>query len=748
MPNSKTRILIVEDEAIVAADLENKLNRLGYHVVGSSAHGAEAVDLTGYHLPDVILMDIRLAGPMDGIEAAEIIRSKHGLPVIFLTAHSDQTTLERARLTEPFGYILKPYDERELRTSIEMARYRYLLNRQLRESREDLNRAQAVAHTGSWRLDVRKNELKWSDENWRIFGVTPGTPLTYEIFLSTVHPEDRETVHEKWSAALRGEPYDIEHRIIVGNEVKWVRERAEMEFDTQGELLGGFGTTQDITEMKAMQRREREDSIRLAWGQSAMDTINAMQEGVALLELDGIIVTVNPAVEKLTGLASGTIIGQNLETLLPFFLSGNSLKRARTGLAQLRRGEIPAVPPLFMTRPDGKYFHVLPSVSLMVAPEGGRRVAVLTLRDLTDMHEATQRLERSERKYRELVENANSIIMRITPEQTITFFNEYAQTFFGFDAGEVVGRNVVGTIAREVDSEGRDLRALLRDVSEHPETHGSNENENVCKDGRRVWVHWANRAIRDDQGNVVEILCVGTDITRRREMEAEALRYQQRLRELTERLVVTEEEERWRISRYIHDTIIQNLALSCIRLGTMEKPLVAARQNEEADKLHQVGKLLEEAIEECRMVMSDLTPALLYELGLGPALKDLAQQQGEKHHLTITVEVDGLPELENPLRGLLFMSAREFVMNALKHAGPCAIHVTAGVRGTDVVIQVEDNGRGFDSTVAPAHPDRHGGFGLFSIRQRLEGLGGHLDIRSTPGQGATATIRVPMVDRS
>ncbi|PKN30900.1 MAG: hypothetical protein CVU64_01095 [Deltaproteobacteria bacterium HGW-Deltaproteobacteria-21] len=120
----------------------------------------------------------------------------------------------------------------------------------LQESRNDLNRAQAVAHTGSWRLDVRRNELTWSDETYRIFGIPEGTSLTYEDFLSAVHPEDREYVEREWSAALHGEPYQIEFRIVVGDTVKWVREKAELEFGKEGLLLGGFGTVQDITERK------------------------------------------------------------------------------------------------------------------------------------------------------------------------------------------------------------------------------------------------------------------------------------------------------------------------------------------------------------------------------------------------------------------------------------------------------------------------------------------------------------------
>lgn len=135
---------------------------------------------------------------------------------------------------------------------------RTLVERALRESQTDLNHAQAVAHTGSWRMDVRNNELRWSDESYRIFGIPLGTPLTYESFLATVHPEDLDFVNSQWQAALRGAPYDIEHRIIADGVVKWVRERAELELDEEGNLIGGFGTAQDITELKlAEQERER-----------------------------------------------------------------------------------------------------------------------------------------------------------------------------------------------------------------------------------------------------------------------------------------------------------------------------------------------------------------------------------------------------------------------------------------------------------------------------------------------------------
>ncbi len=133
---SKTRVLIVEDEAIVAADLAAKLRRLDYEVVGTAAEGEKAVALVGSLSPQLVLMDIMLEGSMDGIEAAEAIRHRHDVPVIYLTAHSDASTLARAKRTGPFGYILKPFEERELASQIELAIYKHQADRQVREQRE------------------------------------------------------------------------------------------------------------------------------------------------------------------------------------------------------------------------------------------------------------------------------------------------------------------------------------------------------------------------------------------------------------------------------------------------------------------------------------------------------------------------------------------------------------------------------------------------------------------------------------
>lgn len=127
---AQKRILIVEDEVIVAMTLEAVLQKLGYHVAGSVTNGPDAIRMAGEEMPDLVLMDIRLDGPMDGIEAATQISARYCIPVVYLTAHSDQSTLSRAIHTQPYGYLLKPFRERDLYTTIEMAFHKHRVIRQ------------------------------------------------------------------------------------------------------------------------------------------------------------------------------------------------------------------------------------------------------------------------------------------------------------------------------------------------------------------------------------------------------------------------------------------------------------------------------------------------------------------------------------------------------------------------------------------------------------------------------------------
>ncbi len=174
----------------------------------------------------------------------------------------------------------------------------------LRQSQKDLNRAQAVAQTGSWRADVWRNELLWSDETYRIFGISQEKLLTYEEFLDLVYPGDREFVNRKWLAALGGEPYDIEYRIVVGNSVKWVSVKAELEFDQQGLLLGAFGTVQDITGRKQAEAaiREKEDQLAAIYENAPLIMV--------LVDRERRVRKMNKLAEQFTGKEAAELIGR------------------------------------------------------------------------------------------------------------------------------------------------------------------------------------------------------------------------------------------------------------------------------------------------------------------------------------------------------------------------------------------------------------------------------------------------------
>jgi DNA-binding LytR/AlgR family response regulator len=135
---NKTNILVVEDESIVSKDIQNSLKKLGYNIVGAANNGEEAIEIARDKSPDLVLMDIMLKGEMSGIDAADVIRQELNIPIIFLTAYADESTLAKAKVTEPYGYILKPFKEIDLHSSIEMAIYKHKKVSEIRKERDFL----------------------------------------------------------------------------------------------------------------------------------------------------------------------------------------------------------------------------------------------------------------------------------------------------------------------------------------------------------------------------------------------------------------------------------------------------------------------------------------------------------------------------------------------------------------------------------------------------------------------------------
>ncbi len=254
---SNPAILIVEDEAIISADIANKLRRLGYEVVGSTDTGEEAVILARQLRPSLVLMDIRLAGAMDGITAADEIRRECQLPVVFLSAHSDKCTVQRARQAEAFGFIMKPFETRELLTQIEMALYKHAAERRLQESESRLREVLENSLDASYKRNLQTKSYDYLSPVFsRISGYTPEemTTLSVETMKALIHPDDQAEVERVISESKSGDAgaaYRMEYRFRhkKGHYI-WLHNQFTIMRDASGQPLASIGVVRDITDRK------------------------------------------------------------------------------------------------------------------------------------------------------------------------------------------------------------------------------------------------------------------------------------------------------------------------------------------------------------------------------------------------------------------------------------------------------------------------------------------------------------------
>ncbi len=304
----------IESDTVLANDLPEGETFSHYRCLNGLTDAASPIIIEGKHLANVFIGQFFTEKPDLGFFRSQAKEFGFDEPA-YLDALSEVPIVAKETLPSILSFLtsfavmtasLGLRQLRQLETEKELREVRGRLeiqNEELRASEQDLHHAQAVAHIGSWRMDVRRNTLHWSDETYRMFGIPKGLPLTYEAFLANVHPDDREMVDQSWQAALCGTPYDIEHRILVDNTVKWVHEQAELEFDEAGGLRGGFGTVQDITESK-----QTEEAI-LRSEQEWERTFDSVPDLIALLDTQHRIVRANREMANRLGKTPEQVVG-------------------------------------------------------------------------------------------------------------------------------------------------------------------------------------------------------------------------------------------------------------------------------------------------------------------------------------------------------------------------------------------------------------------------------------------------------
>ncbi len=392
--------------------------------------------------------------------------------------------------------------------------------------------------------------------------------------------------------------------------------------------------------------------------------------------------------------------------------------------------------------------------------------------EIAERKQAEKALRSSEAKYRELIDNANALILRLALDGTVTYFNECAEQFFGYSAAEMLGRHVVGTIVPERESEtGRDLAAMIHAIVADPWTYEHNENENITRDGRRVVVRWANRAILDARQQQVGVLCIGQDVTAKRAMEKELAAHRDRLEEQvaarTAELVlaraVAERASRSKsafLANMSHEIRTpMNAILGMAHLMTRDG--VTPGQAERLKKIDSAGQHLLDVIND----ILDLSKIEAGKLTLDDVPVDMADllatvssmlaERVAARGLRLIVDAE---TIESPLRGdptRLTQCLLNYANNAVKFtsAGTVTLRLRQLAENADTVLlrfEVVDTGIG----IAPEAQARlfapfeqadnsttreYGGtgLGLAITRHLAEMMGGNTGVFSSPGMGST-----------
>ena len=262
------------------------------------------------------------------------------------------------------------------------------------------------------------------------------------------------------------------------------------------------------------------------------------------------------------------------------------------------------------------------------------------------------------------------------------------------------------------------------------------ENRYLCKDGSIRHLSWVVTPFPDEQ----MLYCIARDVTARKQAEAKIQEYQQRLRSLASQLTVAEDRERRAIAADLHDHVGGALALTRLQLAQVHRKL--SDQDVSTALIEEVSQTIQQAIRDTRNLIFELSSPMLDELGLGAAIEEWTKHQIEDRHglrVELLDEVRGT-EPGDDLRAILFRSVRELLTNVVKHAGATSAVVRLAEEDGRMTVTVQDDGVGFDPTSLTSRDQT---FGLFSIQERMENLGGEFTIVSRPGAGCTTSLRVP-----
>jgi PAS domain S-box-containing protein len=449
---------------------------------------------------------------------------------------------------------------------------------------------------------------------------------------------------------------------------------------------------------------------------------------------DDKIVSVNKGFTKITGYEGSEVVGK---TTIEINLHKNTEEHYKIIDILKTKGVVENSEYWFVSR-SGKSLIGLTSAAIIDI--NGEKYIMSTIRDITERKKAEQELRESKALIDAVVENVPLMVfLKEATDMRFVLFNRAGEELLGHDRNSLLGKSDLDFFTAEQaaffmakDREVLDGEAGILDIPEEPIM--------TAKKGQRL-LHTRKVCIRGADGTTKYLLGISEDITERKEAEARLLAYQEQLRALTSEMLLVEERERRRIASELHDQIGQNLALCKLKVAALENNL-----GDDALKgeLAVVRRLLECSIQDARSLIFDLSPPVLYELGFVAALEWLTERIQEQFHIPVEFE-NRLrdPELKNDQQVILFQVVRELLINMGKHSRASKAKIILSHEEPFLKIQVNDDGVGFDASLIFAPREQNGGFGFFSMRERLNYLGGDLEARSRPGKGSQIILKVP-----
>ncbi len=444
------------------------------------------------------------------------------------------------------------------------------------------------------------------------------------------------------------------------------------------------------------------------------------------------IVSVNKGFTKIMGYKECEVVGK---TTMGINIFKNPEEYSKIIDALKIKGVTENIESWFVNR-SGK--NILGLVSAAVIEIDGEKYMMSTIRDITEHKRAEQELRESKALLDAVVDNVPLMVfLKEARDLKFVIFNRAGEELLGYDRDLMLGKSDSDFFPAEQaaffmakDREALAGEADLLDIPLEPIM--------TAKKGQRL-LHTRKVCIQGADGAKKYLLGISEDITERKEAEGKLLAYQEQLQALTSELILIEEKERRRIASELHDQIGQNLALCKLKVAALEKDITPENAKGE---LSAIRRLLECSIQDARSLIFDLSPPVLYELGFRAALEWLAEMIEEQYHVPVEFEDrSGGEALESNRQVILFQIVRELLVNVGKHSQAKRAKVILSLERPFLKIQINDDGVGFDTT--RIYNTKSGGFGFFSMRERLQYLGGGLEVRSKPGQGTQIILTVP-----